>query len=127
MSEVEQEVRTTVDELLKVISSKNVIADPIEIGDKVVITITKVGVGFGTGKGEGKGEKGETAGGRGTGGVAGVSPVAVIIVHKSVSGPEGIEVKSLSPPSAVGKAIGEIASTMMDRLKDKSKTEKKTE
>jgi uncharacterized spore protein YtfJ len=128
MSAVEQDAKTTVEELLKVISTKNVIAEPIEVGDNVVITITKVGLGFGTGAGEGKGEKGEAGSGRGMGGVAGVSPVAVIIVHKSMTGPEGVEVKSLVPPSAVGKAIGEIASTIMERVgKSKPKTEKKAE
>jgi uncharacterized spore protein YtfJ len=126
LSAVEPDVKTTVDELLKVISTKNVIADPIEIGDNVVITITKVGLGFGAGTGEGKGERGVGGTGKGAGGVAGVSPVAVIIVHKSMKGPEGIEVRSLTPPSAVGKVISEIATTIMDRVA-KSKAEKKAE
>ncbi len=126
MSAVEQDTKTTVEELLKVISTKNVISDPIEVGDNVMITITRVGLGFGAGKGEGKGEKGEAGAGMGTGGVAGVSPVAVIIVHKSVKGPEGVEVRSLRPPSSVGKAIGEIASTLMERVKEsKAKAEEK--
>jgi uncharacterized spore protein YtfJ len=126
---VEPDVKTTVDELLKVISTKNVIADPIEIGDNVVITITKVGLGFGAGTGEGRGERGVGGTGKGAGGVAGVSPVAVIIVHKSMKGPEGIEVRSLTPPSAVGKVISEIATTIMDRVaaKNKAKAENKTE
>ena len=129
MSAVEPDVKTTVDELLKVISTKNVIADPIEIGDNVVITITKVGLGFGAGTGEGRGERGVGGTGKGAGGVAGVSPVAVIIVHKSMKGPEGIEVRSLTPPSAVGKVISEIATTIMDRVaaKNKAKAENKTE
>jgi len=129
LSAVEPDVKTTVDELLKVISTKNVIADPIEIGDNVVITITKVGLGFGAGTGEGRGERGVGGTGKGAGGVAGVSPVAVIIVHKSMKGPEGIEVRSLTPPSAVGKVISEIATTIMDRVaaKNKAKAENKTE
>ena len=45
MSIIEQDVKTTVDELLKAISTKNVISEPIEVGDNVVITITKVGLG----------------------------------------------------------------------------------
>ncbi|MGA2198740.1 MAG: spore germination protein GerW family protein [Nitrososphaerales archaeon] len=125
MSTVEQDVKTTVDELLKAISTKNVIAEPIEVGDNVLITIARVGLGFGTGAGEGKGDKGIAGSGRGAGGVAGVSPVAVIVVHKSMKGPEGVEVKLLSPLSSVGKAIGEIATTMMDHLgPSKTKTEK---
>ena len=121
MSNVDQQIRTTVDELLKAISTKNIIVEPIEVGDNVMITITKVGLGFGTGMGEGKGMgtggNGNGAGsGVGAGGVAGVSPVALVIVHKSIPGPEGIEVKSLSPPSPLGKAIGDIASTIVERM-----------
>jgi uncharacterized spore protein YtfJ len=123
---MDQDVKTTVDELLKAISTKNVIAEPMEVGDNVLITIARVGLGFGTGAGEGRGDKGVSGTGRGAGGAAGVSPVALIIVHKSMKGPEGVEVKSLSPPSYIGKAIGEIATTMMDRIAaSKPKIEKK--
>jgi uncharacterized spore protein YtfJ len=123
---MDQDVKTTVDELLKAISTKNVIAEPMEVGDNVLITIARVGLGFGTGAGEGKGDKGISGTGRGAGGAAGVSPVALIIVHKSMKGPEGVEVKSLSPPSYIGKAIGEIATTLMDHVAaSKPKTEKK--
>ncbi len=125
MSTVEQDVKTTVDELLKAISTKNVVAEPIEVGDNVLITIARVGLGFGTAAGEGKGDKGIAGTGRGSGGAAGVSPVAVIIVHKSMTGPEGVEVKSLSHLNPVGKAIGDIATTMMGHLgPSKPKTEK---
>jgi uncharacterized spore protein YtfJ len=119
MSTLDQEIRTVVDELLKVISTKNVIAEPIEVGDNVIITITKVGLGFGAGMGEGKAAERGTGSGGGVGGVAGVSPVAVLVIHKSISGPGGVEVKSLSPPSAVGKAIGDIASTLVEKIGSK--------
>src|ERR1035441_10566074 len=93
MSNVDQQIRTIVDELLKAISTKNIIAEPIEVGDNVIITITKVGLGFGTGMGEGKGMgmggNGNGAGsGAGAGGAAGVSPVAIVVIHKSIPGPE---------------------------------------
>ena len=116
MSVVEEDVKITVDELLKAISTKNVISEPIEIGDNVVITITKVGLGFGTGKGESKMGAGPQGTGEGVGGAAGVSPVAVVVVHKSTTGPGGVEVKSLSPPSGIGKAIGDIATTVIQGM-----------
>jgi len=118
MSTVDQEIKTIVDQLLKAISTKNIIAEPIEVGDNVMITITKIGIGFGAGTGEGRGQGngGNVGSGAGAGGVAGVSPVAVVVVHKSISGPGGIEVKSLSPPSALGKAVGDIASTLVERM-----------
>ena len=124
MSNVDQQIRTTVDELLKAISTKNIIAEPIEVGDNVIITITKVGLGFGTGMGEGRGMgtggNGNGAGsGVGAGGAAGVSPVAIVVIHKSIPGPGGIEVKSLSPPGPIGKAIGDIASIIVERIGSK--------
>jgi uncharacterized spore protein YtfJ len=117
MSNMEQDVRTTVDELLKAISTKNVVSDPIEIGDNVVITITKVGLGFGTMKGEGRNDKGPSGVGQGVGGAAGVSPVAIIVINKSTPGPGGVEVRSLVPPSGIGKAIGDIATSIMAGMK----------
>jgi uncharacterized spore protein YtfJ len=118
MSAVVEDVRTTVDELLKVVSTKNVISEPIEVGDNVVITITKVGLGFGTGRGESKMGAGPSGGGEGVGGGAGVSPVAIVVIHKSTPGPAGVEVKSLTPPSGIGKAIGDIATAVMQGMKE---------
>jgi uncharacterized spore protein YtfJ len=126
MSNLDQEIKTIVDELLKAISTKNIIAEPIEIGDNVMITITKVGLGFGAGMGEGKAAERGGASGGGVGGVAGVSPVAVLVIHKSISGPGGVEVKSLSPPSALGKAISDIASTVVEKIgSQRTKNEEK--
>ncbi len=118
MSSMSDDVRTTVDELLKAISAKNIMSDPIEVGDNVIITITKVGLGFGMGKGESKAGTGPQGVGGGIGGAAGVSPAAVLVVHKSTSGPGGVEVKSLAAMSGIGKAIGDIASTVVQSMQD---------
>jgi uncharacterized spore protein YtfJ len=119
MSNLDQEIRTVVDELLKAISTKNIISEPIEIGDKVIITITKVGLGFGAGAGEGKAAERGTGSGGGAGGAAGVSPVAVLVIHKSISGPGGVEVKSLARHSAIGQAVSDIASTIVEKIASK--------
>lgn len=111
MSGVSEDVKTTVDELLKAVSSKNVISEPYEVGDKILLTITKLGLGFGTGKAETKTGPGPAGGG--TGGAVGVSPVAIVVINKSTSGPGGVEVKSLAPPSGLGKAIGDVASSII--------------
>ena len=126
MSVVSDDIKTTVDELMKAISTKNVISEPIEIGDNVVITITKMGLGFGTGKGQSTAASGPQGAGEGVGGAAGVSPVAIVVVHKSMSGLSGVEVKSLAPPSGVGKAIGDIATTIMQGVQE-SKAKKEPE
>jgi uncharacterized spore protein YtfJ len=132
MSVIQDDVKTTVEELLKAISTKNVISEPIEMGDNIVITITKIGLGFGTGKGESKMGANSQGGGEGVGGAAGVSPVAVVVVHKSATGLASVEVKSLAAPSGVGKAIGDIASSIMQgvaeaRAKKNNPEEPKTQ
>jgi len=116
MSVVADDVRATVDELLKAVSTKNVISEPYEVGDKVIITITKLGLGFGTGKGESKGATTPSGAGQGVAGAVGVSPVAILVINKSTSGPGGVEVKSLTPPSGLGKAIGDIASSIIQGM-----------
>jgi len=111
----QEEIRTTVDELLRVLSMKNVIGEPIEMGDRTFITVTKVGLAFGAGKGEAKGENGQGGGG-GAGGAAGVTPVAAIVVYKNIPGPEGVKVLPLTPPSPIARAIGEIVSTVSEKM-----------
>jgi uncharacterized spore protein YtfJ len=43
-------IRATVDELLKVLSARNIIGEPMDLEDKIIIPITKMGMGFGTGQ-----------------------------------------------------------------------------
>ncbi|HYB03186.1 MAG TPA: spore germination protein GerW family protein [Nitrososphaerales archaeon] len=118
MSMIADDVKATVDELLRAVSTKNVISDPLEVGDKVVITVTKMGLGFGTGKGESKGTTGPGGVGEAVGGAVGVTPIAIIVINKSISGMGGIEVKHLAPPSGIGKALGEIASSITQAMSE---------
>ena len=123
---IEGQVRTTVDELLKVVAIRNVIGEPIESEDKMIIPVTKLGVGFGTGTGLGKGNGGEGSGG-GAGGGVGVSPMAVIVVLKGVKGAEGVKVLPLTAPSPLPKALGEIATTVMEGMRARRETGGKDE
>jgi uncharacterized spore protein YtfJ len=120
----EGHIKTTVDELLKVLATENIIGKPIVMEDKTLIPITKIGVGFGAGVGEGSGEKGEGGKGGGAGGGAGVDPVAVIVILKGVKGPEGVKIHSLVAPSPIAKAIGDMAPAIIDKLKEVKDTQK---
>jgi uncharacterized spore protein YtfJ len=115
----ESHIKTTVEELLKVLATENVIGEPIEMDDKTLIPVTKIGMGFGAGTGEGKGEKGEGGKGGGAGGGAGVEPIALVVILKGVKGPEGIKVLSLSAPNPIAKAISEITPAILDKLNEK--------
>jgi uncharacterized spore protein YtfJ len=112
----EDAIKTTVDELLKALSANNIIGEPIETEDKMLIPITKMGMGFGTGIGHATGEmkKGEIAGGAGGG--VGIFPVAVVVIFKGITGPEGVKVMTLAASSPLTESMAYIADTVMERL-----------
>ena len=87
LEDVEKLLRTTADELEKMLSSKTVMGEPITIGDVTLIPLRSAGFWFGTAGGGGKGGekvKGEGEGqAAGTGGAGGVKPVAVLIIDKN--------------------------------------------
>jgi len=85
LEDVEKLLRTTADELEKMLSSKTVIGEPVIIGDVTLIPLRSAGFWFGTAGGGGKG--GEKIRGEGqaasTSGAGGVRPVAVLILDKN--------------------------------------------
>lgn len=124
--EIEDPIKTTVEELLKVLAIENVIGEIIEAEDKMLIPVTKMGMGFGAGMGEGKGP-GDQGGGKGSGagGGAGIEPIAMVVVFKGVPGPEGVKVLPLTSPGPIARTIGEVGSVMMEIVKEKKKKMKK--
>lgn len=106
----EDAIKATVDELLKVMSAKNIIGEPIETEDKIIIPLTKMGMGFGAGI------AGEDKGSGGAGGGGGVFPVAVVIVFKGVTGPEGVKIVPLAAPSPLTEPLASIAHIFMEKL-----------
>ena len=123
----EENIKATIDELQKVLSANNIIGQPIEMEDKIIVPITKMGMGFGTGSSQcGDNKKaGGTSGGAGGG--VGVFPVAVVIVTKGVSGHEGVKVVPLGTPNvrtpnALAESLGEIASVLMERFSRKKES-----
>jgi uncharacterized spore protein YtfJ len=51
------------------------------------------------------------------GGGGGIGPVALVVVFKGISGPEGLKVLSLKPPGALEK-IGEALPMVMEKIKE---------
>ena len=100
-------IKTTVDELLKVLATDNVIGETMEIEDKVIIPITKVGLMFGTGAGKG-GMRDNKGAGAGAGGGAGIMPVSVVVAFKNVKGPEGVQVLSVEGMGPLSKIVTDI-------------------
>lgn len=128
-------IKTTVEEIRKILNVENVVGKTIETDELLMFPITKMGMGFGAGMAQGKGMENMEGGGAGAGGAAGIEPVSVVIVHKGVSGPEGVKVMSLKNPDHISRAISEIGnaaveimnqgSKMMKEKEDKHKKEKK--
>ncbi len=107
MEEVANLVKTALEEIEKVLSTKTVVGEPITIEDKTLIPLVCIGFGFGAGGGSGKGEakqKGEGTGG-GAGGGAFIKPVAVVIIDK-----EGVRIESIK--GGIATAIEKISGTI---------------
>jgi uncharacterized spore protein YtfJ len=118
----EENIKTTIDELQKVLSANNIIGQPIEMEDKIIVPITKMGMGFGTGSSQCGDNKKAGGSSGGAGGGVGVFPVAVVIVTKGVSGHEGVKVVPLGMPNALAESMGEIASVLMERFSRKKES-----
>ena len=112
----EDAVKATVDELIKALSANNIIGQPIDMGDKMIIPVTKMGMGFGTGLGHDMEEKGAGEITGGAGGGVGVFPVALVIVFKGITGPGGVQIVPLTQPSAVAESVAQIASAIMAKI-----------
>ena len=107
MVEVEP-IKTTVEELRKLVNIQNFIGEPIEVEDKVIIPVSKVGVAFGVGENKSEKVLGGAAGG------AGIEPVSMVVITKGVSGTEGIRNINLNKAiSDLGLIIGDLIKTFV--------------
>jgi len=119
MEDVEKLVKTTVEEIEKMLSTKTVVGEPMTIEGATLIPLIGVGFFFGAAGGSGKGEskaKGEGSGG-GTGGAGGVKPVAVLVIDK-----QGVRVEPVKGSLALAvEKIGEALPRMMGKQPEQKK------
>jgi uncharacterized spore protein YtfJ len=120
---VEEMLKGTANELKAFMLPENVIGKPVDLGERTVIPVARFGFGFGAGGGTG--DKGD---GRGAGGGGGMEPVAMIILHKGVTGPDGIQVVALrkeSPWAEVTRVLSEkLAPQVIEAFKNMPKEKK---
>jgi uncharacterized spore protein YtfJ len=120
ISEMNEFVKTVVEELRDVATTKTVIGEPMEIGGRTLIPVISIMVGFGAGGGSGTGdmpttERMKTTGmgqglGVGGGGGARVEPIAFIVIDK-----DKVEIlPTKSAAGAINKIIDE-APELMDK------------
>ena len=107
-------IKDTADELLGFLSARNIVGEPIEMEDKIIIPITKMGMGFGTGRGKESGGsepiKVEAGGG------VGIIPVAIVVVFKGIPGENGVKVIPLSGKIPDNQPLSEIANAAQSIL-----------
>jgi len=120
-------IKTTVEEMRKVLNIENVIGKPIESEDKIMIPVTRFGMAFGAGMGEGKGPSENGGQGAGAGGGTGIEPIAMIVVFKDVKGPEGVKILSLKTPNPIARTIGELGTAVVDVMQEGRKMREKPE
>lgn len=120
MEDIENLVKITVDEIDKMVTSKRVVGDPIEVDGKTLIPLISVGFAFGAGAGTGRANMkqsqqgaGEGTGG-GSGGGAGIRPVAVI-----VSDEKGVRIESIK--GGLTSAMERIAQTAIPMMQRNNK------
>jgi uncharacterized spore protein YtfJ len=116
MDDAKDLLKTSLEELEKVLSSRSVVGEPIQIDGNTIIPLTSVGFGFGAGGGSGKPPKGEAGEGTGagTGGGGGIRPVAVLVVNKDGVRLESVKGGAASVLEQVGAAIGKAVAAKVE-------------
>lgn len=107
-----ENIKTTVEELSKLINVDNVIGKPIETDDKVLIPVIRIGFGFGAGSNM-MGKEGEAAGAG-----AGVEPISMVVIPKKGNTAEGVRVLGLSKGSNANKALSDLGLIISDLVKN---------
>lgn len=117
MNEVKDLLKTTLEEIEKVLSTRSVVGEPIEVDGNTLIPLSSIGFGFGAGGGSGKAPKAEATegAGSGTGGGGGIKPVAVVIVNKDGVRLEPIRGMAGNFLEAIGGAIGKAMEKKEER------------
>ena len=113
-----ENIRTTVEELRKLINIDNVIGSPIETDDKILIPVMRMGVGFGAGENI-LGKEGSDAAGAG----AGVEPISMVMIPKKGNTADGVRVLDLSKGSETNKALSDLGLVISDLVKNYLKSE----
>lgn len=119
-------VRSTLEELKDLMTSKTVVGDPINAGDHTVIPVSKVTFGFGGGGGNNASDdkKNETGEGQGIGGGWKISPVAFIVL-----GPDGPKLLTIGEKeSAISKLMDltpKVVDTITNIVDSKTSNDKK--
>ena len=108
----EAPIKSTVEELRKLIHISNYVGEPIESEDKILIPVTKAAVGFGIGEQKAGQEIAATGAG------VSVEPVTMVVVPKGSNGVDGIRTINLAKGNSTNKTLNEVGLILTDVLKE---------
>lgn len=109
----DNQIKYTIDELKKILESQSFIGDPIETDDKILIPITKMGFSFASASGH---KTNNTK--NGSGAIAGVEPVAMVVVSKHTEGPDGIRVLDISHGNETSRILSNLGLAATDIIQE---------
>lgn len=107
MDDVDRLLKSTVAELEKLLSPRNVLGEPIERGGVTVIPIVSFGFGFGAGGGTGA-MKDQSGGGSGTGAGGGIRPVGAIVIDAAGARIEPLPGTAATLAEAIGNTVTQV-------------------
>ena len=113
MEHLKDVLKTTLGEMERLLSTKTVVGEPVELRGNIIVPLVAVGFGFGGGGGEGEDQKRANAKGTGlgTGAGGGVRPVALVIVDKDGN----VRVEPLRTAASVVEKAGEAVAHILER------------
>jgi uncharacterized spore protein YtfJ len=116
--DVESLVKTTLGEIEKVLGSKTVVGEPIQVGETTIIPLLSLGFGFGGVGGTGGADaskKGPEGMGGGGGAGGGVKPVAIILIDKNGARIESIKGGMASALERLGETVPDAIAKVADK------------
>ena len=105
-----ENIKTSVEELRKLISIENVVGKPIDAGDQFLIPVMRMGVGFGACE--------NILGNDGNDTVGAVEPVSMVIIPKNAKSGEGVKVVNLTKGTETNKALSDLGLIVSDLVKN---------
>jgi len=120
-------IGTIMGELKEISKTESIVGEPVSLGEKMVVPVTKLSLGFAVGGGQGKApEKGSNFGGAGGGG-AKVEPVGFIVIQEdNVSFLPTKQGKFEGLIDAIPGVISKVKDIMPDKNKGKGKSGEKS-
>jgi uncharacterized spore protein YtfJ len=116
--DVEALVKTTLGEIEKVLGSKTVVGEPIQVGETTIIPLLSLGFGFGGVGGTGAtdaNKKGPEGMGGGGGAGGGVKPVAIILIDKNGARIESIKGGMAAALEKLGETVPDAIAKVADK------------